>query len=191
MPRLLGFFGTVQRAYPQGPWRKSTESQEVQGLFRVFSVSFRVFSGSSSEFQGLFRLFSVSFRVFSGSSSEFQGIFRVFSGCFSLCPSRYVLGTLPGFRHPPPSLWGCFLKSRVPAFSSFSDPKMLVSMCSYWRQIWRVVGRESGFNGGHLKPVTLKPVSRIFRIFRVSCPHFPHFPRFGSVESPQTLIFLG
>ena len=50
--------------------------------------------------------------------------------------------------------------------------------------------------GGHLKPVTLKPVIRIFRIFRVrfSCPHFPHFPRFPrfrSAESPQTLVFLG
>ena len=61
-------------------------------------------------------------------------------------------------------------------------------------------------NGGHLKPVTLKPVSRIFRIFRVfvsafsafsafllpgvssdpgfcrgerGLPHFPHFSRIG------------
>ena len=42
--------------------------------------------------------------------------------------------------------------------------------------------------GGHLRPVTLKPVSRIFR---VSCPHFPYFPRFCAVESPQTLFFWG
>ena len=37
-----------------------------------------------------------------------------------------------------------------------------------------------------LKPVTLKPVSRIFR---VSCPYFLHLPRFRSVESPQTFFF--
>ena len=43
-------------------------------------------------------------------------------------------------------------------------------------------------SGGHLKPVTLKPVIRIFRIFRVSRPHFPHFPRFCSAESPQTFF---
>ena len=49
-------------------------------------------------------------------------------------------------------------------------------------------------SGGHLKPVTLKPVSRIFRIFRIfvsAFPHFPRFPRFGSVESPQTPVFVG
>ena len=45
--------------------------------------------------------------------------------------------------------------------------------------------------GGHLKPVTLKPVIHIFRIFRVSCPHFPRFPSFRPAESPQTLVFLG
>ena len=59
-------------------------------------------------------------------------------------------------------------------------------------------GRYHSLIGGHLKPVTLKPVIRIsFRIFRVfasafSRPHFPvRFPRFRSAESPQTLVFLG
>ena len=48
------------------------------------------------------------------------------------------------------------------------------------------------FLGGHLKPVTLKPVIRIFSSFSTfSCPHFPCFPRFCSAESPQTLVFIG
>ena len=50
-------------------------------------------------------------------------------------------------------------------------------------------GGGSADSGGHLKPITLKPVSRIFRVF-VSA-FFPHFPRFHSVESHQTLLFLG
>ena len=34
-------------------------------------------------------------------------------------------------------------------------------------------------NGGHLKPVTLKPVSRIFRIFRVFVSAFSAFSAFS------------
>ena len=55
--------------------------------------------------------------------------------------------------------------------------------------------RKSRIAGGHLKPVTLKPVIRIFRIFRVFVSAFSAFsafsPCFRSAESPQTLVFLG
>ena len=54
-------------------------------------------------------------------------------------------------------------------------------------------GVHEKFGGGHLKPVTLKPVIRISAFSAFSCPHFPYFPRlprFCSSESPQTLVFL-
>ena len=50
---------------------------------------------------------------------------------------------------------------------------------------WQSLPQQLEFEfGGHLKPVTVKPVSRIFRIFHV-------FRVFCSVKSPLTLVFLG
>ena len=41
--------------------------------------------------------------------------------------------------------------------------------------------KNNNWDGGHLKPVTLKPVSRIFRIFRVFASAFSAFSAFSAL----------
>ena len=66
--------------------------------------------------------------------------------------------------------------------STFSGGNFVLQTC-----------RPNMLSGCHLKPVTLKPVAfSAFSAFSAFLfPHFPRFPRFCSVQSPQTLVFLG